>query len=57
VNLAALTVFSQSVFGIGIAGLWLGEKLHWGQFFGSLVIVAGLVLGFSRQIKQSNRPA
>jgi len=57
VNLAALTVFSQSVFGIGIAGLWLGEKLHWGQLFGSLVIVAGLVLGFSRQIKQSNHPA
>jgi drug/metabolite transporter (DMT)-like permease len=36
-----------------IAWLWLGEKLHWGQLWGSLAIVAGLVLGLSRQIKKT----
>lgn len=51
VNLVALTVFAQSVFGVAIAALWLGEKLHWGQLLGCLTIVAGLVLGLSRQVK------
>lgn len=50
-NVAALTIFAQSVFGVVVAALWVGEKLHWGHFFGSLVIVAGLVIGLSRQIK------
>ena len=50
VNVAALTIFAQSVFGVGIAALWVGEKLHWGQLFGSVTIVAGLVLGLSRQV-------
>ena len=54
VNVAALTIFAQSVFGVAIAALWLGEKLHWGQLLGSITIVAGLVLGLSRQIQ---RPA
>ena len=54
VNVAALTIFVQSVFGVAIAALWLGEKLHWGQLLGSIAIVAGLVLGLSRQIQ---RPA
>jgi drug/metabolite transporter (DMT)-like permease len=53
-NVAALTIFAQSVFGVAIAALWLGEKLHWGQLLGSVTIVAGLVLGLSRQIQ---RPA
>ena len=52
VNVAALTVFSQAVFGVAIAALWVGEKLHWGQLFGSLTIVAGLVLGLSRQVQR-----
>ena len=52
VNLAALTVFSQSVFGIALAGAWLHEQLHWGQFFGCLAIISGLVLGLSRQIRR-----
>jgi len=43
--------FAQSVFGVTIAALWVGEKLHWGQLLGSLAIVAGLVLGLSRQIQ------
>ena len=51
VNLAALTVFSQAIFGVPIAALWLGEQIHWGHFLGSLTIVTGLALGFSRQIK------
>jgi drug/metabolite transporter (DMT)-like permease len=50
VNVAALTVFAQSVFGVALAGLWLHEPLRWGQFAGCLTIVAGLVLGLSRQI-------
>jgi drug/metabolite transporter (DMT)-like permease len=54
VNIAALTIFAQSIFGVAIAALWLGEKLHWGQLLGSIAIVAGLVLGLSRQIQ---RPA
>jgi drug/metabolite transporter (DMT)-like permease len=51
VNVAALTIFAQSVFGVAMAALWLGEKLHWGQLLGSVTIVGGLVLGLSRQIK------
>jgi drug/metabolite transporter (DMT)-like permease len=54
VNVAALTVFTQSVFGVAIAAVWVGERLHWGQLLGSLTIVAGLVLGLSKQIQ---RPA
>ena len=51
VNVAALTVFAQSIFGVAIATVWLHEKLHWGQFFGCLTIMAGLALGLSRQIR------
>jgi len=54
VNVAALTVFAQSVFGVGIAALWLGEPLRWDQLAGSLTIVAGLVVGLSRQIKKTS---
>ena len=50
VNVAALTIFSQAVFGVIIARVWLKEELHWGQFWGSLAILAGLVFGLSRQI-------
>jgi drug/metabolite transporter (DMT)-like permease len=50
VNVAALTVFAQAVFGVFIAALVLGEKPHWDQFWGSLTIVVGLVIGLSRQV-------
>jgi drug/metabolite transporter (DMT)-like permease len=50
VNVAALTVFAQSVFGVALAALWLHERLHWGQFLGSVAITAGLAWGLSRQI-------
>jgi drug/metabolite transporter (DMT)-like permease len=54
VNIAALTIFAQSVFGVAIAALWVHEKPHWGHLFGTLAIAAGLILGLSRQIR---RPA
>jgi drug/metabolite transporter (DMT)-like permease len=41
----------QPVAGVAIASLWLHEPLHLGQLWGSLAIVAGLILGLSRQIK------
>jgi O-acetylserine/cysteine efflux transporter len=50
VNVAALTIFAQSVFGIVIAALWVNETIHWGHLFGSLCIAAGLVFGLSRQV-------
>lgn len=55
VNVAALTIFAQPVFGVALAKLWLDETLHWGQLWGSLTIVAGLVIGLSRQIRQVPR--
>jgi drug/metabolite transporter (DMT)-like permease len=54
VNVAALTIFAQSVFGVIIAALWLGEEVHAGQLWGSLTIVAGLVIGLSRQIERAD---
>ncbi len=54
VNVVALTVFSQSVFGVALAALWLREQLHWRQLAGALAILAGLVVGLSRQIKPSH---
>jgi O-acetylserine/cysteine efflux transporter len=52
VNVAALTIFAQSVFGVLLAALWLGEQLHWGHLLGGATIVAGLVLGLSRQVQR-----
>ena len=52
VSVASLTIFSQAVFGVGIAAVWLNEKPHWGQLFGGLTILAGIILGLSRQIKR-----
>jgi drug/metabolite transporter (DMT)-like permease len=51
VNVTALTIFAQPVAGVAIAALWLHEPLHLGQLWGCLAIVAGLVLGLSRQIR------
>jgi drug/metabolite transporter (DMT)-like permease len=53
VNVVALTIFAQAVFGVAIAAVWLGEHLHWGQLLGCGAIVAGLVLGLSRQVHAS----
>lgn len=51
VNVAALTIFAQPVAGVAIAAICLREPLHWGQLWGSLAIVAGLMWGLSRQVK------
>jgi O-acetylserine/cysteine efflux transporter len=51
INVAALTIFAQSIFGVAIAALWLGEPLHWSQLWGSLAIILGLVIGLSRQVR------
>jgi drug/metabolite transporter (DMT)-like permease len=45
VSLAALTILVQPVFGVGIAAWLLGEQLHWGQFWGTMAILGGVVLG------------
>jgi|KBSMisStaDraftv2_1062788.scaffolds.fasta_scaffold87979_2 drug/metabolite transporter (DMT)-like permease len=50
VNVAALTVFAQAIFGVGLAVLWAHEPLRLGQLLGCVTIAAGLVLGLSRQI-------
>ena len=55
VNVASLTVFLQPVVGVVLAVALLGEKLHWGQLWGSLAIVLGLVVALSRQIKVQGR--
>ena len=44
VNLVGMTVFAQPVAGLIISVLWVGESLHWGQLWGSLAIIAGLVI-------------
>jgi len=52
VNVAVLTLFIQPVVGVAVAGLWLGEPLHWGQLWGSVAIVAGLIVGLaSNEVK------
>ena len=53
INVAALTIFAQALFGVAVAAVWLHEPLHWGQLFGSLAIISGLVLGLSRQIRRA----
>jgi drug/metabolite transporter (DMT)-like permease len=54
ISVAALTVFAQSVFGVAIAAVWVGEKLRWDQLLGCLTIVGGLVFGLSRQLKTAS---
>jgi drug/metabolite transporter (DMT)-like permease len=54
VNVAALTIFTQPVFGVALAKLWLGETLHWGQLWGSVAIVIGLAIGLSRQVTRAD---
>ena len=53
VNVTALTIFTQPLAGVAIAALCLHEPLHWGQLWGGLAIVLGLVVGLSRQVKKA----
>ena len=57
VNVVAMTIFIQPVAGVLLAATWLQETLHWGQLWGSLLIVAGLVVALSRQVHSSAAPA
>jgi drug/metabolite transporter (DMT)-like permease len=56
VSLAAMTILAQPVLGIGIAAVTLGEKAHWGQFWGSAAVVVGLVIGLGRN-RQASTPS
>jgi drug/metabolite transporter (DMT)-like permease len=44
VNVTGMTVFVQPVAGLILSVMWVGEALHWGQFWGSLAIVVGLMI-------------
>lgn len=48
VNVTALTVFVQPLAGLFLSTVFLGEKLHSGQLWGSLAIAIGLALGLRR---------
>ena len=54
-NVAALTIFAQSVFGLSIAAIWVGEKVRWEQMLGGIAITSGLAIGLSRQIKRPDK--
>lgn len=54
VNLAGLTILVQPLAGLALSVAWLGESLHWGQLWGSAVIVLGLILGL--RLERSPRP-
>lgn len=45
VNVTGLTVFVQPVAGFLLSIMWLSEPVHFGQLWGSLIIVAGLIIG------------
>jgi drug/metabolite transporter (DMT)-like permease len=58
VNVTGLTVFVQPLAGFALAVIWLKEPVHAGQFWGSLVIVAGLIVGLRRDgVRQMAPPA
>jgi drug/metabolite transporter (DMT)-like permease len=51
-NVMAMTIFAQTIFGVAIAALWVGEKLHWGHLLGGIVITSGLAVGLSHQVRK-----
>src|SRR4051812_37299937 len=53
VNITGLTVFAQPVAGLLISVIWLGERLHWGQLWGSAFIVLGLAIGLAGNGKKA----
>jgi drug/metabolite transporter (DMT)-like permease len=57
VNLAGLTIYMQPVSGMFIAWLWLGDRLHGGHVWGSVAIIAGLLVAFWKTGKESGHKA
>lgn len=53
VNVVALTVFIQPLVGTAVAMAWLHESLQWGQLWGGLAIVIGLIVGLQRHVHRS----
>jgi drug/metabolite transporter (DMT)-like permease len=53
VNVAALTIFIQPLLGAAVAVVWLAESLRWGQLWGSVAIVAGLIVGLPRPSRRA----
>jgi drug/metabolite transporter (DMT)-like permease len=51
VNLVGLTIYAQPVSGFLLAWWWLGEEPHFGQFWGGVAIIAGLVVAFWKSSK------
>jgi drug/metabolite transporter (DMT)-like permease len=49
VSLAAMTILIQPAMGVLIAAVAVGERLHWGQLWGSAAIILGLVIGMNHQ--------
>ena len=54
VNLTGMTVFVQPMAGLVISALWIGEPLHSGQLWGSLAIIAGLIIAFRSSNAQTS---
>jgi drug/metabolite transporter (DMT)-like permease len=56
VNLVVTTVFIQPLAGVLIAAIWLGDPLHWGQVWGGLAIVSGIIIALTpRQSQPQSR--
>jgi drug/metabolite transporter (DMT)-like permease len=49
VSLAAMTILLQPAVGVFIAAITVAEPLHWGQLWGSAVIVLSLIIGLNFQ--------
>jgi drug/metabolite transporter (DMT)-like permease len=45
VNIAGLTVLVQPLAGLFLSVVWIGERVHWGQLWGSAAILVGLAIG------------
>ncbi len=56
VSLIALTIFIQPLAGLALSIVLVGESLHWGQLWGSIAIVLGLLVGLRRKSSPKNVP-
>ncbi|MGE3311437.1 MAG: DMT family transporter [Limisphaerales bacterium] len=51
VSVAAMTIYLQPIVGTALAVVWAGEQPHAGHAWGSLAIIAGIILGVQRSKK------